>query len=529
MTGLGANLIHASDRVELDFPMLLFANSEEKLRQIRCDVLIQDVVLDTDCTEQTPRSGDLEENKVFVKPQRKDQEVDNNRNHYHDDKVDEEGTRPNGTTTLAFLVHNLLSREECVFLKEKMDADSDEDGVVREKIDDATRQSDRKLYFSNRLASVLFERLEPFLAKMALEEIHVSSKIAKTSFDDDQGKLRSSSCTMTTTAKKTIFRQEHEETSNVKDTAASNKSRTTEDAQVDRASAVTLPEKERAFVHLEGRRWHGRWTATGLNDRFSFLLYKEAGQAFLPHSDGSFGSKDPDTHQMRYSMFTVLLYLNDDFTGGETNLLSHYGDDGETEIHFLCGGYEENTSLIPGKQSGKVRCRIFASIKPGAAEMQLENQDDPLVEEDSFPLFSCCSSGRPDKEMIRAAEKAMPRSSSPHPLIPNTKIGAALVFFQNGMLHEGAPLQGGSKYVIRTDVMYHREQEVPLGKHEESQDDRGGLNIKNCTNYAKEEKLRLADQYLEKAIAFEEQRKFREAQEHYRWAFHLNPELERLV
>lgn len=52
--------------------------------------------------------------------------------------------------------------------------------------------------------------------------------------------------------------------------------------------------------------------AIGLNERFRFYRY-DVGQRFAPHFDGSYRS--PTGAQ---SLLTFMLYLNDDFSGGET-------------------------------------------------------------------------------------------------------------------------------------------------------------------------------------------------------------------
>ena len=57
---------------------------------------------------------------------------------------------------------------------------------------------------------------------------------------------------------------------------------------------------------LNGRR------ALGLNERLRFYRY-EAGQMFAPHVDGYY--RRPNGEQ---SLLTWMIYLNDDFTGGET-------------------------------------------------------------------------------------------------------------------------------------------------------------------------------------------------------------------
>lgn len=52
--------------------------------------------------------------------------------------------------------------------------------------------------------------------------------------------------------------------------------------------------------------------AVGLNERFRFYRY-HTGQRFRHHTDGVFFRSEAE-----FSQFTVLVYLNDDFQGGET-------------------------------------------------------------------------------------------------------------------------------------------------------------------------------------------------------------------
>lgn len=58
---------------------------------------------------------------------------------------------------------------------------------------------------------------------------------------------------------------------------------------------------------LEGRQ------AIGLNERFRFYRY-DVGQYFAPHYDGAFYRNNGEQ-----SLLTFMIYLNDDFDGGETN------------------------------------------------------------------------------------------------------------------------------------------------------------------------------------------------------------------
>ncbi len=56
----------------------------------------------------------------------------------------------------------------------------------------------------------------------------------------------------------------------------------------------------------------GVWTACGINERFRFYRY-EIGQQFDWHFDGHFERENGERSQL-----TLMVYLNDKFTGGET-------------------------------------------------------------------------------------------------------------------------------------------------------------------------------------------------------------------
>jgi predicted 2-oxoglutarate/Fe(II)-dependent dioxygenase YbiX len=66
----------------------------------------------------------------------------------------------------------------------------------------------------------------------------------------------------------------------------------------------------RAEPFLPGRIHE--WQAVGFNDRFRFYRY-DPGQRFAPHWDGCFNRDNGEESQL-----TFMIYLNDDFTGGET-------------------------------------------------------------------------------------------------------------------------------------------------------------------------------------------------------------------
>ena len=54
----------------------------------------------------------------------------------------------------------------------------------------------------------------------------------------------------------------------------------------------------------------------GLNERFRFYRYKD-GQRFRPHVDGAFKRSETEV-----SLLTLLIYLNEGFEGGSTNLIT---------------------------------------------------------------------------------------------------------------------------------------------------------------------------------------------------------------
>jgi predicted 2-oxoglutarate/Fe(II)-dependent dioxygenase YbiX len=58
--------------------------------------------------------------------------------------------------------------------------------------------------------------------------------------------------------------------------------------------------------------------AIGLNERFRFYRY-DVGQTFAPHYDGSFRRTNGEESQI-----TLMVYLNDDFQGGETRFDLRY-------------------------------------------------------------------------------------------------------------------------------------------------------------------------------------------------------------
>ena len=81
---------------------------------------------------------------------------------------------------------------------------------------------------------------------------------------------------------------------------------------------------QRLACHL-GQRFQNKWTPVGLNERLRLYRY-DVGQQFDWHHDGYFQRPNGER-----SLFTFMVYLNDDFDGGATS----FSDEG---FGFSTGG-----------------------------------------------------------------------------------------------------------------------------------------------------------------------------------------------
>ncbi|CAD7930689.1 unnamed protein product [Amoebophrya sp. A25] len=157
---------------------------------------------------------------------------------------------------------------------------------------------------------------------------------------------------------------------------------------------------------------------TGLNQRWRLYRYNES-DIFRPHTDGSWPGSGLTSDKKslvqdlydgaQHSMLTFLLYLNDDCEGGETTF--YYAKD-DAFRHLSEKLWAKDPTATTGTTSS------------------------------STPSASTTSSGQVDLCRVSVRPKK----------------GAALVFWHGqhplSPLHEGSKVQNGSKYVIRTDVLY---------------------------------------------------------------------------
>jgi hypothetical protein len=187
------------------------------------------------------------------------------------------------------------------------------------------------------------------------------------------------------------------------------------------------------FYNNNGVGMYGTWRIDHLNPCFRICKYDPDGH-FAPHYDGDF-VQDANLRSLK----TFMIYLNDEYEGGETNFLSNHG------LHF-----DEATKRY-----------------------------------------------RAPPEAVRAGLKA--------------RRGDALIFDHN-ILHEGATVRAGYKYIMRCEVVYRRD--AP---------DLTSMTPEARAQYEREVK---AHEYLREAQRLEADRREMEAVEYYRKAFKLLPALE---
>ncbi|KAL9646430.1 hypothetical protein ABK040_006428 [Willaertia magna] len=94
--------------------------------------------------------------------------------------------------------------------------------------------------------------------------------------------------------------------------------------------------------------WHneGKWNPNRINPCMRFCKYVAPSVGFLPHRDGNFVPSMDER-----SIFTMLIYLNDDFEGGTTDFLTAHepGVMGELVREEIARGMSKEFSLQPKK------------------------------------------------------------------------------------------------------------------------------------------------------------------------------------
>ena len=151
-------------------------------------------------------------------------------------------------------------------------------------------------------------------------------------------------------------------------------------------------------LQVTGLRGRGkRYHLTRLNERLRFLKY-EGGEYFRPHGDASYVTPDGKER----SFYTIHLYLN-----GE----------GEQDLEELRG---ERRRMV---RDGEVNRDVNGRLLGGATSFIARFEDEE------------------NEEQVR--------------VFPRT--GSVLVFQQMDLIHGGDPVFRGTKYTMRTDIMYRQE------------------------------------------------------------------------
>ncbi len=94
--------------------------------------------------------------------------------------------------------------------------------------------------------------------------------------------------------------------------------------------------------------WHEGYEPVRLNERLRFYRY-EPGQYFRPHIDGFY--RTPGGNEQ--SFYTVMIYLNEDFTGGETVMHEHDLDivpETGMALFFLHAQRHEGATVTHGRK-----------------------------------------------------------------------------------------------------------------------------------------------------------------------------------
>jgi len=172
----------------------------------------------------------------------------------------------------------------------------------------------------------------------------------------------------------------------------------------------------------------------GINQRWRFFRYGQ-GCVYRPHIDGSWpagklsedgNSYERDETGTTRSYLTFLVYLNDDFEGGETKFyFPEATEDDKTNTNHH--RHHDGIGLDNNNNNNKER-------------------NDHRVDNKTTSYSSSSSNNKNKKQPISLVARG---------IIPRR--GSVLIFPQGNtasLLHEGSAVTRGTKYVVRTDVIY---------------------------------------------------------------------------
>lgn len=202
------------------------------------------------------------------------------------------------TESVAFVLHDVLSKEECAIVKQMMDTEIDhelEHGQGRAE-GVGNRECDRAIRSIPEISEHCYARVSPFLDKIVKE-----FRVDLVSEADGRAE----------------YAQKFVDVEGIPDDLCIPASQ--------QRPPVVLGYQDAQRVLLSDERsldWDGTWKLHAMKERTSCLRYK-SGDYFKVHSDDQQSGPGDTLFEPVKSLFTGLLYLNEDFTSGNTNFLSH--------------------------------------------------------------------------------------------------------------------------------------------------------------------------------------------------------------
>ncbi|EFC49496.1 predicted protein [Naegleria gruberi] len=171
------------------------------------------------------------------------------------------------------------------------------------------------------------------------------------------------------------------------------------------------------FVRPYGLDNGGHWIPVGVNECFRMSKY-EPGNYFKPHVDGQFVRNTDER-----SVYTLLIYLNEDFTGGETRFLTVVNNVEEGQ------GLDSSKKVKKLSRSDKKMAKKKFAKEATKLNRFNDNPEKSLKENSTLQFKHLCS--------------------------VSPKIGSAAIF-NHDLYHEGCPVTNGIKYILRTEIMFKR-------------------------------------------------------------------------
>ncbi|KAG2383390.1 hypothetical protein C9374_004061 [Naegleria lovaniensis] len=178
-------------------------------------------------------------------------------------------------------------------------------------------------------------------------------------------------------------------------------------------------------VHPFGLDSAGRWVACGVNECLRFSKYVE-GNYFRPHIDGQFVRNDHER-----SIYTLLIYLNDDFEGGETRFMKPFNDD---DLRVAQQKEQQDLTVVKVKTTSRrnremEKKRAKMGIPPSCQEIESAQPTSPSTSE-AQKHFHLLYTLKPSLGMC--------------------------ALFNHDLFHEGMVVTKGTKLILRTEIMFKR-------------------------------------------------------------------------